>query len=317
MIKVLVSYPLPEKCFEKIRNIEGFDVVKATEKERIEEEIVDADVLFDKEISSSVFSKARELDWIQSPYVGVDMLLIDDVVESDVTVTCARGIHSSQASDHVFAYILAFAREIPNFIEDKQKKVWEERHPFPFKPLMELKEKKLGVIGLGTIGKEIARKGNCFKMKVLGVKKHREEIEFVDELYINERNKAIAKSDFLVLSVPYTPETKNMFGETEFREMKEDAYLINVSRGEVIDQDALIKALREGWIKGAAIDVAEKEPIPKNSPLWDIENLLITPHVAGSTPEYWDRVYNIFSENLKRYKEGKELFKKVDKKEGY
>lgn len=317
MTKILVSYPLPGKYFKKLENIEGVNAIKTTEEDRIREEIKDADVLFDKELNSELFNKAIQLDWIQSPYVGVDMLLIDELIDSDVTVTCARGIHSSQVSDHVFAYILSFAREIPHFLENKRNKIWEQRHPFPFKPLIELKKKKLGVIGLGTIGKEVARKGKCFNMDVLGVKKHREEIEFVDELYTKNKTGVIEKSDFLVLCVPYTPETKKMIGERELRKMKKDSYLINVSRGEVIEQDALFRALNEEWIKGAAIDVAEEEPLPEYSPLWELDNLLITPHVAGSTPDYWERVYDVFVENIERYQEGKELINKVDKKKGY
>ncbi|PTD94063.1 D-2-hydroxyacid dehydrogenase [archaeon SCG-AAA382B04] len=318
MTKILVSYPLPDKWFEKVREIEDVDVVKATEEEEILEEVKDAEVVFDKQISLRAFRAADELEWIQSPYVGVDMLLIDEVVESDVRVTCARGIHSSQVSDHVFAFILCFAREIPGFIENRENRVWEERHPFPFKPLMELKQKNLGVVGLGTIGKEVARKGKCFNMNVLGVKKHQEDLEYVDELFTpKELDRVISRSDFLVLCVPYTPETKDMIGEKELREMKDSAYLINVARGEVLDEDALVQALRGDWVGGAALDVVDTEPLPKDSRLWKVNDLLLTPHVAGSTPRYWKRVYEIFRENIERYKEDKELINMVNKEEGY
>ncbi|MFW5928567.1 MAG: D-2-hydroxyacid dehydrogenase [Thermoplasmatota archaeon] len=318
MTKILVSYPLPDKYFNEIKEIEGIEAVKATDEEEIIREIKDVEVVFDKEISKKAFEEAKELEWIQSPYVGVDMLLIDELINSEVMVTCAKGIHSSQVSDHVFAFILSFARELPGFLEDKRKKEWEERHPFPFKPLIELKNQTLGVIGLGTIGKEVARKGKCFNMEVIGSKRSLEEIEYVDELFTSGKvDEVISRSDFLVLCVPSTPETENMIGENELEEMKESSYLINVARGEVVDEEALIDALKADKIAGAALDVTEKEPLPKQSELWKLDNLLLTPHVAGSTPEYWNRVNEIFIENIERYLRSKSLINEVDKERGY
>ena len=318
MVKVLITFPLEERYLERIRNIEGVEVTEATDPEDVLRKIEDVDILFSNKITSDQFKRAKKLKWIHSPYVGVDSLLIEEVKRSDVIITCSRGIHASQASDHVFALILAFARKLPELLDDQRRKVWKVRHPIPFEPLDELAGKTLGIIGLGAIGREVARKGKCFKMKVLGVKKNPSKVNYVDEVYgIHEKDEVIRKSDYLVLCVPLTPETRNMIGERELKLMKKTAYLINIARGGVVDEKALIKALKEKWIAGAALDVAEVEPLPRDSELWELENVIITPHVAGSTPYYWERATDIFIENLKRFLRGEELINVVDKDRGY
>ncbi len=318
MMKVLITFPLDDIYVSKIKEIEGLEVVKATEPDDIAREITDAEILYALKITQEEFSKAKKLQWIQSPFVGVDSVLINDVKNSDVIVTNSKGIHASQASDHVFALILAFARRLPELFEDQKKRKWRPRHPFPFDPLDELHGKTLGIIGLGSIGREIARKGKCFGMHVVGMKNNPTRVENVDRVYRkDEINELLEISDYVVLCVPLTHETAGMIGENELKRMKNSAYLINIARGEVVDEKALVKALKEGWIAGAAIDVAENEPLPENSELWDLDNIIITPHVAGSTPHYWERAVSIFTENLKRFLAGKELINVVDKSKGY
>ncbi len=198
------------------------------------------------------------------------------------------------------------------------KRSWIVRHPIPFHPLDELAGKTLGIIGLGSIGMEIARKGKCFGMNVIGIKKTHENVRWVDEVYTPENlDIVLGESDYLVLCVPATDETKNLIGERELKKMKISAYLINIARGDVIDENALIRALKEKWIAGAAIDVTREEPLSPDSPLWELDNLIITPHVAGSSPYYWDRAVDIFVENLKRFFQGEELINVVDWDRGY
>jgi len=318
MVKVLITFPLEDEYVSKIGEIEGVDAVRAVEPELILKEIEDAEVLYAFRITKEEFYKAKNLVWIHSPFVGVDPLLIDEVKKSDIMITCSRGIHASQASDHVFALILAFARRLPELFEDQKKRRWKPRHPFPFEPLDELQGKTLGIIGLGSIGREIARKGKCFGMKVIGVRNTGSPLEHVDEVYGPENlDSVLEQSDFLVLCVPLTKETDGMIGENELSKMKRTSYLINIARGGIVDENALIKALRKKWIAGAALDVAEQEPLPVSSELWDLENVIITPHVAGSTPHYWERAVSIFVENLRRFLSGKKLINVVDKQRGY
>jgi phosphoglycerate dehydrogenase-like enzyme len=318
MVKVLVAFPLDEEYMKQIRSVEGIDTVKATEHDEVLKEVKDAEVLFSNKITPEMFRRAEKLKWIQSPFVGVDSLLIEDVKKSDVIVTSTKGIHSIQASDHVFALILFFSRKLNEIVEEKRRKFWKKRHPFPFEPLDELNGKTLGIIGLGSIGREVARKGKCFGMKVLGIKRTPEEVDNVDRVYgIEGLDEVLKESDFLVLCVPHTKETEKLIGERELRLMKNSAYLINIARGGVVDEEALIRALREGWIRGAGLDVFSQEPLPPSSPLWEMENVIITPHVAGSTPYYWDRAVSIFVENLGRFLRGEELINVVDKEKGY
>ncbi len=317
MLKVLVTFPLDETHLERIRN-EGVHVEKITDESKIEERIGDFDVLFAIRITPQILKKARNLRWIQSPFVGVDSLMIEEIKKSDIIVTSAKGIHSIQASDHVFALILFFSRKLNEIVEEKRKKIWKKRHPFPFDPLDELNGKTLGIVGLGSIGREVARKGKCFGMKVLGVKRTPGEVDNVDRVYgIEGLDEVLKKSDFLVLCVPYTKETEKLIGERELRLMKSSAYLINIARGGVVDEEALIRALKEGWIRGAGLDVFSEEPLPPSSPLWEMENVIITPHVAGSTPYYWDRAVSIFVNNLRRFMRGEKLINVVDKEKGY
>jgi phosphoglycerate dehydrogenase-like enzyme len=317
MPEVLITFPLDDGYLETIRR-EGVHVEKITDENEILNRIGEFEILFSGKVTPEMFKRAKKLRWIQSPFVGVDSILIDEVRRSDVIVTSARGIHSTQASEHVFAMILFFTRKLNEIVEEQKKKIWRRRHPIPFEPLDELNGKTLGVIGLGSIGREVARKGKCFGMKVLGVKRNPGEVEWVDEVYTAEGLKRVLEgSDFVVICVPRTKETEKMIGEKELKLMKNSAYLINIARGDVVDEDALVRALKEGWIRGACLDVFREEPLPSTSPLWEMNNVIITPHVAGSTPHYWDRAVEIFVKNLRRYLRGDELINQVDKERGY
>ncbi len=318
MIKVVIAFPLDDEYLHRIGGVDGVRYVVADDEDSLIREIEDAEVLFAYRISEKVAEKAERLKWIQSPFVGVDSLMHEAIREKGVVITCSRGIHYSQASDHTFALILAFARKLPELFMDQKNRVWKVRHPIPFHPLDELAGKTLGIIGLGSIGREIARKGKCFGMKVIGIRKTRKDVEWVDEIHTPENlDLVLQNSDYLVLCVPATAETTNLIGERELKKMKNSAYLINIARGDVVDEKALIRALREKWIAGAAIDVTVEEPLPSGSPLWELDNLIITPHVAGSSPYYWDRAVEIFVENLKRFIRGEELVNVVDWERGY
>jgi len=183
----------------------------------------------------------------------------------------------------------------------------------------ELTGKTLGVLGLGNVGMELSFRGKCFGMEVIAVDRRVvRRPSYVDEVMgLWGLDTLLAKSDYLVITVPLTSSSKHMIGERELRLMKSNAYIINISRGPVVEEKALVKALKEGWIAGAGLDVFEKEPLPMDSELWDLENVIITPHISGGTPRYAERLADIFCENLSRFLEGKTLINLVDKKEGY
>jgi phosphoglycerate dehydrogenase-like enzyme len=213
----------------------------------------------------------------------------------------------------IVAMMLVFTKQLHKFMRYKFKAEWQPHTPD------ELAGKTLGIIGLGSIGSETAKKAKCLGMKVIALKKHPDKKpDYVDKLIDSEGfDRLLRQSDFIVLTLPLTGETRHMVGEEQLRSMKPTAYVINMGRGALIDTDALLKALKEGWIAGAGLDVFENEPLTTDSELWKLDNVLITPHVAGASPYYDERAVEVFCDNLKRYIEGKPLRNVVDKKAGY
>ena len=313
-VKVLISYGrLSENLIQRIREVsDRIEVVEASDREEALRAIKDAEVVFGR-IDKEMFLAAKNLKWIQVKSAGVERYLFLELVNSPVLLTNASGIHRIPISEMIMAMMLALAKKLHKFIQFKNEAKWKKIR------LEELSGKTLGLLGLGSIGMETAWKAKCFGMRVLALK--RQPIRrptYVDEILGPEDlDYLLRESDFLVVTVPLTAETRHMIGEDELRLMKPTAYIINISRGAVIDSKALIKALKEGWIAGAALDVFEEEPLPEDSEFWKLENVIITPHVSGSSPVYDERAVEIFCRNLKRYLEGKPLINLVDKKAGY
>lgn len=255
---------------------------------------------------------AAPIEWLHTLSAGVEGLLVPEVVNSQVIITNSRGIHATPMCEHVFALILSFARSLPQLYRHQQARVWQRL------PVDEVRGKTLGLIGLGAIGGELARVAAAFGMKVLAVRRSPAPVAGVD-LVLGPRqlDRLLEEADYVVIALPLTPETHSLIGERELRLMKPTAVLINVSRGEIVDEPALIRALREGWIAGAGLDVFRTEPLPAGSELYDLENVIITPHLAGSTPHYYRRAMELFGENLRRYLAGAPLLNVVDKARGY
>jgi D-2-hydroxyacid dehydrogenase (NADP+) len=264
---------------------------------------------------------ARKLRWIHSPAAAVHALLIPELVASNIILTNGRDVHGPVVAEHVIALIFALAKLLPQAVRFQsqhtwgQKQMWES-HPRP----REIKDATLGLIGLGSIGREVARLASALGMKVIAV---REQIQKGSPVYVSQVYPAtqidllLAQSDYVVLAAPTTPQTRGLMNADRLTHMKSDACLINVGRGPLADELALIKALKENRIGGAALDVFDREPLPADSPLWDLENLLITPHTAGLTDKLWERQYELFCTNLKRFIAGEELLALVDKQKGY
>jgi len=247
--------------------------------------------------------------------VGVDYNIYADIFKSPVIVTNARGMHGTQVSELVLEMMLMFAKQAPLCFQMKQKREWGR-----FLPML-LHSKTVGIVGLGTIGREIARLAKAFRMRVVANWRSARRVmgaRYVDKLLPREKlPELLSESDFVVLSLPATPETDNLIGEKELRAMKSTAYLINISRGSVVDEAALIRALDEHRIAGAGLDVFAAEPLPPDSRLWEFPNVIYTPHIGGRLENYNAVAAELFCENLRRYLSGKRLFNIVDKKKGY
>ncbi|MFQ6095246.1 MAG: D-2-hydroxyacid dehydrogenase [Candidatus Bathyarchaeia archaeon] len=319
-IKVIVTTDiLLEEHLKRISQVsERVKVEKCLDKEEILKAVKDAEIIVGWLFDSEIFHAATSLKWFHAASAGVERFLFKEFVESPVILTNSSGIHRAPMAEVAMAFILCFAKNLPGFMSLKAKKKWARRGD-PLRDVDELTGKTLGVLGLGNVGMEVSSRGKCFGMRVMAVDcRTVRRPTYVDEVMgLWGLDRILTKSDYLVITVPLTSETRHMIGERELRLMKSDAYLINVSRGAVVDQGALVKALKEGWIAGAGLDVFEEEPLPEDSELWDLENVIITPHISGGTPHYAERLTDIFCENLKRYLEGRPLINLVDKRAGY
>lgn len=259
--------------------------------------------------------KLPGLKWAQLASAGVDWVLKSpEVVNSDVTLTNASGVHAIPLSEHILSLLFAFGRNLDHHMRSQFEGKWERRTD-----ITEMEGTTLGLIGVGKIGEKTAEKAKALNMKVLGLRRNPDRTSpFVDRMYGPDQLKEMLPlCDWVVITAAGTPETDGMIGEAELSVMKQSAVIINIARGSLIRENDLIKALKEGHIAGAGLDVFEKEPLPEDSPLWQLPNVIITPHVAGGTPYYVDRLLDIFIENLKRYQAGDALINVVDKTLGY
>jgi D-2-hydroxyacid dehydrogenase (NADP+) len=272
----------------------------------------EAEIFYGMMAPKDMIARSPELKWIQTPLAGVDFFLKPDLINSPVILTNAR-FHGTQIRELVFNLMLMLARQSYQHFRFQQQKKWQPIMP----PL--LYKKTIGILGMGNIGQAVAKLSKAFDMNVLVMRaKANIPNKYVDKTYGPEGlPEILAQADFLVVILPLTPETRKLIGEKELRKMKPTAYLINVARGGIIDEEALIKALRENRIAGAGLDVFTIEPLPENSELWNLPNVIISPHNAGFRTDYYEIATAQFCKNLKLYLSGKELNSIIDKKKGY
>jgi phosphoglycerate dehydrogenase-like enzyme len=278
--------------------------------------LADAEILFCDRLPVSVLPLAPRLKWAQLSTVGSDAVL-GRTGPLSIKVTVARGTPSPNIAEHVIMSMLMLSKQAPRLMEAQKEHRWERRLP-----MVELTGKTVGIVGLGSIGKAVAQRVRAFEMSVLGMRRSRhldpDVLNMVDDLFFGERlSQMLSRSDFVVVAVPLTAETKGMIGERELRAMKSTAYSINVARGDIVDEAALTKALEEGWIAGAALDVFATEPLPPDSPLWDLPGIIISPHVSGTSDRRKERLIDLFCDNLWRYLRGGALINQVDWTLGY
>lgn len=277
--------------------------------------------------------QSPRLHWVQLNSAGADHVITHPLFTRDVIFTTTSGLHAINIGEYVFASILAWTRHLPELFDLQRKSEWPPDRWTRYSPL-ELRGATLGIVGYGSIGREVGRLAKAFGMQVLALKRNAQSPQassafeipalgdplgaLPDALYgPAQLREMLAQCDYVALAVPLTPETRGLIGEAELRAMKPTAYLVNIARGEVCDEAALVRALKERWIAGAGLDVFTREPLPKDSPLWALSNVILTPHIAGFSPNYEQRTVDIFCENLRRYIAGEPLLNVVDKAAGY
>ena len=320
-MKVLLG-PNPmglEKCLPNLKKeYPQVEFVYCAEQEAIADAITDADIYIGW-LNSAVLLAAKNLKWIQSPSSGIDAYLkIPELIESDILLTSARGTHSVCLAESVLAMIFAFTRGIRNAMLRQQQHVWAM--PEIRSKLVELTGSTMGIIGFGTVGRALAERAQVFDLRIIVVDLYpADKPDYVSELWGFDRlGELLCESDYVVVTVPRTPQTLGMIGAEQIALMKPSAMLVGISRGGIIDQVALAQALREKRLAAAALDVFEPEPLPADSELWDLENLLITPHAAGGTQFENQYILDIFRENLERFMRGDlPLRNQIDKQRGF
>ncbi|TAJ98865.1 D-2-hydroxyacid dehydrogenase [bacterium] len=272
------------------------------------------DAVFTEEpLADDLVTRMPKLRWLHVTWGGANVYLTPAVKGHPIEVTGSKGIHGRSFSEFAIACIFALAKKLPQCWENQRRKKWERVEP------EELEGKTLGILGLGTVGSELARKAKALGLRVVATKrKPGAKPEYVDELGSPEFLPVLlAQADFVVVCLPSVPATDRILGEKELRSMKRSAYLINLTAGRAVEEKLLVKALKEGWIAGAALDAFAKQPLSPDSELWDLPNVIISPRVGGATGNRWDLLMPIFTDNLKRFMAGQPLQNLVDKERGY
>jgi phosphoglycerate dehydrogenase-like enzyme len=318
----LPIWRLPEGYLETIRRRArtAFDIEVPLTEEVFVGALPGAEVLFAWGLARRHVDKADALRWLHTPLAGVDRVLNPDLVKSRVRVTSSRGVNSVAVAEHFLALLLSLTRGVADAVRAQALRRWDQEALYSRKPpLSELSGRLLGILGLGDIGREIAIRARALGMTVWGLTRTaRPKPDFVDRVLASgKEDLLIHNADVLVLAVPLTTATQGMIGERQLKRMKHSALLVNIGRGELVQESALVRALREGWIAGAGLDVFAGEPLAASSPLWGLPNVVVTPHVAGTHPEYMARSADLFLENLKRYLASEPLLNEVDKQAGY
>lgn len=294
--------------------------------------VEDADAYFGYGIPEELLRVGDELRWVHSAAAGVGGSLTPTMLERDVLFTNSAGIHAEPMADHVLAMILHFARGLDVAVRFQAEGRWETG---PFyaadAPVSELPTWTVGVVGFGGVGRAVARRCAALGARVLGLRRTAPDQPVVELEGPHGRTvgtaevlagpggyrRLLEESDVVVVSAPETDETRGMVDAEALSRMKEDALLVNVARGGLVEQDALVEALEAGRLRGAALDVTDPEPLPEGHPLWRMDNVLITPHVSGVTHRFWERQTALIAENIERFEAGRPLRNLVDKRAGY
>ena len=328
--KLIIAPAIDEDRLQRVRVVAPkLEVINCRDATQALDAIGDADGFFGK-LTPELLANAKQLRWVQSPTASLEHYLFPELIEHPCVLTNMRGLFSDVIADHVFGLVLCFARNLHTYVRRQMRAEWapvggeSERSGFSSGPAtiseidrrhQHLADCTLGVIGAGEIGREVLRRAAAFGMRRVAVDPVCRSVPgVVDEVWPTDRlNELLAESDYVVIAAPHTPETTKLFRTSRFEVMKRSAVLINIGRGAIVDLDDLTSALQRGLIAGAALDVFETEPLPVEHPLWRMENVIITPHIAGASPRIAERHLATLLENVRRFSLNEPLLNVVDK----
>ncbi len=316
------AWVLPRQIVEDLRR--GFPhhtFLDAWDPAAIHRLLPECEIAFTPSIDRSEFSSLVRLRWVQSPAAGVGGLLFPELVASRVIVTSARGIRARSMAEHVIAVTLALSRQLPAAFRFQARHHWGQDALEGASTAIEpIRGRAMGIVGLGSIGAEIARLAAPLGLRVRGIRRRTDGPlpEGVEHVLPPDRlHELLAWSDIVVLAAPLTPATRGLIGAAEITVMKRGAFLVNIGRGKLVVDEAIVDGLASGRIGGAALDVFTHEPLGADSPYWDAPNVIVTPHVSGAMADYWTPLVALFTENLRRFDRGDPLLNEVDKRAGY
>jgi phosphoglycerate dehydrogenase-like enzyme len=317
------AWVMPAAFVDQIRrSFPQHTILEAWDVDAVRRLLPDAEVAFTPHVDRDIFPSLTKLRWIQAPAAGVGHLLYPEMRASGVLLTSARGIRARAIAEHVLGATIALARQLPLTIRHQVTHEWiqDRLEGGGMSPIRTLRGARMGIVGLGAIGLEVARVAAPFGFHVSAIRRRIGEAlpDGVEEVLVPEALPALlAKSDVLVLCAALTPQTRGLIGVREIAQMKRGALLVNVGRGPLIVDEAVVEGLSTGQLGGAALDVFTPEPLDPSSPYWDLPNVIITPHTSGAMADYYTPLVALFSANLRRYERGQPLLNLVDKQAGY
>ena len=334
VISPAAAWIMPRHFVDRLRrDFPQHTFLEAWDRDALRRQLPEADAAFTPFVDRDLFPSLTRLQWVQSPAVGVGSLMFPELVASPVVVTSARGIRARSIAEHVVGVTIALARRLPVAMRAQMAHHWaQDDLEGPASGVRSLDGLRVGIVGLGSIGMEIVKLVAPFGIRVSGIRRRAKSVPSGTEVAGHLRPQwhgvdevltpdglpdLLSKSDVVVLAVPHTPDTKQLIGREEIDRMKRGACLINIARGKLIDDAAVIDALRDGRLGGAALDVFTREPLEASSPYWDLPNVIITPHTSGAMQDYWTPLVALFSENLRRFEKDEPLVNTVDKIAGY
>ena len=316
------AWVMPRAFVEQIRS--GFPhhvFLEAWDFDAIRRLIPEADVAFVPQVDSAMLASAPRLRWIQAPAAGVAHMLSPEMVASPVVITSAKGVRARAIAEHVLGIAIVLTRRFDTALRRQFEHKWaQDELEGETTEIVTLKDRRLGIIGLGSIGSEVARLAAAFGLRVSAVRRRIDQPcpPAVEAVFPADRlGDLLAASDIVVLCAAQTASTERLIGARELAQMRPGTLFINVARGTLVDDDALVAALRSGHLGGAGLDVFTREPLDPDSPYWDLPNVVVTPHTSGAMAAHWPALVELFSENLRRFDAGQPLLNVVDKAAGY
>ena len=317
MRKCIIYLEFPEKFISQLKKIaKHYEFISCTDKSELVKHLPDMEILviFVAKFEAELLGLAPNLKWIQALTAGVDNLPLKEINDRRIMLTNTRGIHKIQMAEFTIAAMINFARNFHLMHRNQIKGLWDRSVPQG-----EIHHKVVGIVGLGSIGEEIARKASYFGMRVLGVRKTPKPMKHVDRVYgIEEMDEVFRESDYVINLLPLTAGTQKIIDKRYFSLMKKTACFINIGRGPTVNQSDLVDALKTKQIGGLVSDVYEIEPLPEDSPLWKLENVILAPHIAGVSPNYIKRAIDVVRHNLKVYaSQSGKMMNVIDFNSGY